>query len=383
MYTKPIICIAAYLTITLASLGLLHAAEALTNKSSSWATRMSEAIAPFYNAHKIPLGLMRPSYPNPNGRPPSDRQVELGRLLFFDNRLSRDQTISCASCHQPEYGFSDPAVHSKGVEGQLGKRNSMSLLNVALFEEFSWDGHNTSLENQTLEALTNPAEMAMSHENIEAVVKEDYGEELIELYGDASTESVAKAISDFQRTLLSGSSPFDRYIYLGEEDAISVSAKRGLEIFLRQGRCIQCHMVRCDDCHPFGGTTGFFTNFRYHNVGVGLDNEKGKTGDLGRYLVTNDAANTASFKTPSLRNVALTAPYMHDGSLQTLEEVVEHYNKGGKKNSQLDPEIHPLNLNDHEKSDLVAFLNTLTSEEYLSSTNVGSAIKKAADDFAR
>jgi cytochrome c peroxidase len=312
----------------------------------------------------IPLGLMSPTFPG--GLPPTQEQIAMGKELFFDKSLSIDQTQSCASCHHPENAFADPRSVSLGVAGALGRRNAPSVINAAFLDELSWDGHNSSLETQALEAITSPVEMALPRSAIVARVEPRYGTRLRRAFGTVSAESVARALADYQRSLVAADSPFDRFIFAGDQNAISQSAKAGFRLFLRQGRCIQCHTMRCDDCHPFGGHTAFFTNQRFHNLGIGFNAQAvlAAGADRGREEVTGNAADHGAFKTPSLRNVALTAPYMHDGSLATLEDVVEHYNKGGNPNANLDPEIKPLHLTEQEKRDLVAFLRSLTSAEY-------------------
>jgi cytochrome c peroxidase len=231
---------------------------------------------------------------------------------------------------------------------------------VAFFEHLSWDGRQVSLEEQSLDAITNEKEMGLATGEIADRVRPKYGRAFMRVYGEVSPHAVAAAIASYQRTLLAGDSPFDHYVYLGDENAISDAAKRGFEIFTRKGRCIQCHMVRCDDCHPFGGRSAFFMNNRFHNLGVGFDT-LGRAEDRGRIDVTHRDADDGAFKTPTLRNVALTAPYMHDGSLATLRDVVDHYDRGGVANSHLDLEIRPLHLTTDEKEALVAYLEALTS----------------------
>jgi cytochrome c peroxidase len=310
------------------------------------------------DVRQIPLGLISPTFPS--GTPPSHQETALGKQLFSDALLSNDGTISCASCHDPQYVFAEPRPLPRGLGGALGRRHSPSLLNIAFFTSFSWDGRHTTIEDQALSAISNPDEMGLELHAVADRVEAKYGAHLRQVYGAVSAVAVAKALASYQRTLVAGDSPFDRYLYLGKASVISESAKRGFEIFLRQGRCIQCHVIRCEECHPFGGSTALFTNNRFHNLGIGFDKPEGER-DLGRGAVTGRLEDTGAFKTPSLRNVALTAPYMHDGSLATLEDVIEHYNKGGIPNLYLDPEIRPLNLTEQEKRDLVELLKSLTS----------------------
>jgi cytochrome c peroxidase len=303
-------------------------------------------------------------YPTfPAGHPPSHEEVVLGQLLFADPSLSRDGTVSCATCHDPRYAFTDRKALSPGVGG-VTRRNTPTVLNAAFFDHLAWDGEHDSLETQSLAAISNPIEMGLELTLVPGRVQGKHGNELRRLYGEVTPSAVAKALAAFQRTLLVANSPFDRYLFAGEADAINPAARRGFKIFLRHGRCIQCHTMRCDECHPFGGSTAFLTNDRFHNLGIGFD-RNGGIPDQGRAEVTQREQDRGSFKTPSLRNVALTAPYMHDGSLATLEEVIDHYDKGGIPNPYLDPEIHPLHLSAREKEDLVEFLKSLTSRELL------------------
>src|SRR5947209_8890104 len=180
--------------------------------------------------------------------------------------------------------------------------------------------------------------MGLALNEISPKVEARYGARLKQLYGAVSPVTIARAIAAYERTLVAGDSPFDRYIYGGDKNALSPSARRGFEVFLREGRCVLCHTIRCDDCHPFGGKLAIFTDNRFHNLGIGFD-KNGNTSDWGRWNVTHVAQDRGSFKTPTLRNIEMTAPYMHDGSLATLEDVVEHYNKGGIPNVNLDPDI--------------------------------------------
>lgn len=309
---------------------------------------------------KVELGLMLPSFPT--GKPPEAEEVELGRELFSDPLLSLDGTISCASCHDPKNGFADSAATSVGINGVKGRRNSPTLWNVAYLEQLSWDGRHQSLEEQALAAIYNPLEMGLNRDLLKDRVEKKYGARFLKIYREISAEGVAKALGSFQRTLVAGDSPLDQYLYGGKPDAISQSAKRGFRLFLGEGRCVQCHTIRCEDCHPFGGVTATFTDDRFHNIGVGFS-EKGNNGDLGRSEITGLAEDRGAFRTPTLRNIELTAPYMHDGSMKTLEEVVDHYNKGGNPNSNLDPDVHRLDLNEQEKRDLVEFLKSLTSDK--------------------
>jgi cytochrome c peroxidase len=310
----------------------------------------------------LDLGLMWPSFPG--GLPPRAEEVALGKELFVEPLLSADKTIKCASCHVPEFGFADPRPVSLGVHGNKGRRNSMPLLNVAYFERLSWTGETASLEEQTLHAISNPQEMGVSLSELPGRIGPKYGGRLVALYGESSPVAVARALGAFQRSLVSGDSPFDRFVYGKEESAISESAKRGFRIFIGEARCVTCHSMRSAESHPFGGQTGVFADNRFHNLGIGY-NQRGETNDPGRFEVTGNEADRGKFKTPTLRNVALTAPFMHDGSLKTLKDVIEHYDKGGNPNPNLDFDIQPLHLTAEEKGDLVSFLESLTSQRLL------------------
>lgn len=300
-------------------------------------------------------------WPNfPAGHAPDEREVELGRELFFERRLSSNNSISCDNCHAPDHGFADPRRVSIGIEGRKGRRNSSTLWNAAYFENLGWVGEHASIEEQSLAAITNPDEMGMRRDEMAAKLGPLYGERLLALYGEVSAETIARALGAYQRTLVAGDSAFDRYIYAGEEDAVNEAAKHGFTVFIGQARCIQCHFMRSEASHPFGGATGTFTDNRFHNIGVGFD-EHGNTSDLGREEATRELSDRGAFKTPTLRNVALTAPYMHDGSLATLKDVVDHYNKGGVPNPNLDFDVKPLHLTERDKADLVAFMESLTS----------------------
>ncbi|MFQ5662717.1 MAG: cytochrome-c peroxidase [Terriglobia bacterium] len=311
---------------------------------------------------KAPVGL--PPVPIPADNPPTAETIVLGRKLYYDPLLSVDNTVSCASCHAPYLGFSDGKPVSEGVNGQTGTRNAPTVINAAYLTTQFWDGRAPSLEKQAEGPVQNPVEMANTLEAVEkkltadptyrAAFKAAFGRDRI------SYEMVEKAIASFERTVLAGNSPFDRYFYQGDNTALSESAKRGLEVFRNpdQGNCAACHTI--------GKNYALFTDNKFHNLGVGVTT--GVTGeavlsDLGRYEVTQNEADQGAFKTPTLRNIAHTAPYMHDGSLKTLKDVIDFYIGGGNSNPYLDPEIHALDfLSGQERDDLLAFLESLTGE---------------------
>jgi cytochrome c peroxidase len=305
-----------------------------------------------------PLGVPWPVFPK--GEPPDRDQVAAGEALFFDTSLSADGRTSCATCLRPDAGFADPRPVSRGTGGKEGRRNSQTLLNAALFTQVGWSGAHPTLEAHTLAALTNPHEMGLQPEHVIDRLSARARAHVSRLGDGVSTESVVRALAAFQRTLIRGTSPFDRYIYGGDAHAVGAAAKRGFRLFLGRGRCVQCHFMRSEASHPFGGSTGLYADDRFHNIGVGYD-EAGNITDLGRFEVTGRDEDRGAFRTPTLRDVALTAPYMHDGSLATLSDVIEHYDKGGRPNPFLDPDIRSLHLSAQNKRDLVTFLESLTS----------------------
>jgi cytochrome c peroxidase len=304
-----------------------------------------------------PLGL--PPVPAPADNPPTAETVALGRALYYDPALSADHSVSCASCHHPDYGFADGKQFSDGVRGQKGTRNSPTTLNTAFFTTQFWDGRAASLEEQAEGPVQNPVEMAhtlkgveqrlMSYPGYRAAFEKAFGP------GHITYAMVEKAIASFERTLLSANSPFDRYYYGHEAKAMSEAALRGLEVFTRADK------ANCAACHTIGRDYALFTDNQFHNIGVGVENQQPT--DLGRFAVSRQERDRGSFRTPSLRNVALTAPYMHDGSLKNLKEVVDFYIGGGNSNPYLDQRIKPLDfLSGQERADLVAFLEALTGE---------------------
>jgi cytochrome c peroxidase len=297
----------------------------------------------------LPLGLQASSAYIPDDNPMSDAKIALGKVLYFDRRFSKDRTISCASCHRPYHGFADPHATSEGVGLLLGGRNSPTVINRLFSAEQFWDGRAEDLERQAHGPLVNPVEMAMaSHGDVVTRCRAvpGYGPLFAAAFGDAGIDldRIGKAIAAYERTVLAGDSPFDRY-QAGERDALSASAIRGMALFEGKANCRVCH-------------AGFnFTDESYHNLGVGMDAAKP---DLGRYEISKDERDRGAFKTPTLRNVSMTPPYMHDGSEETLLDVIELYDRGGVPNPHLSQEIKPLRLTETEKRDLVAFLEALT-----------------------
>lgn len=308
-------------------------------------------------------------------------KIELGRQLYFDKRLSVDQTISCADCHHPDSGWAKETRFGVGVSGQEGNRNSPVSFNRILSGAQFWDGRAATLEDQAIGPIANPIEMGFTHDACVACLNEipGYKAEFKQVFGDdkITIENVGKAIATFERAIVTGPAPYDYYEvqrnfekqlgddikFLKEDDPelyekyaaavegakdMSESARRGREIFFSEkGKCTACH----------AGAN--FTDEQYHNLGVGMDAEKP---DLGRYEITKEEKDKGAFKTPTLRNVAETGPYMHDGSQKTLMEVVEWYAKGGHPNPHLSDKVKKLDLTQQDKEDLVAFMEALTGE---------------------
>jgi cytochrome c peroxidase len=298
--------------------------------------------------------------------PPTPARVRLGRWLFFDRRLSRDGTIACATCHRPEYAFAERTPVATGVGGRRGTRKVPPIVNVAVMSLMNfrrtpqallfWDGRVHSLERQALEPIINPNEMGSSEaamlQTLSAIA--GYRPFFAEAFGDdrITTPRVLRAIADYERTRMSGNSPFDRWKVGHDEDAMSDRAKRGWELFAGKAQCAHCHNPPL-----FGG--GF------HNVGIGWDASSQRFADEGRFTVTKGKVEEAwpgTFKAPTLREVARRPPYMHDGSMPTLRAVVEYYNRGAHTNPYLSAFIHPLGLTAAEIDDLVAFLESLNGE---------------------
>ena len=338
--------------------GCAAAAVALLLCGCTKTSANRSAEAPKTVSLPAPLGL--PPVPVPAENPPTAEAIELGRRLFFSPVLSVDRRLSCATCHDPRKAFADPNNVSTGVHGKKGVRNAPTVLNAAYSTSQFWDGRAASLEEQVSGPMLNAVEMGNSEAGVVRNVAAD--PELVALFqkafgsSEVTMEGITKAIASYERTLVSGNSPFDRYQYGGDPKAMSEAAIRGLEVFRnpQKGNCTVCHTI--------GAKYALFTDSGFHNLGTGM-NPEGEIADVGRFGVTQRPADRGAFRTPSLRNVALTAPYMHDGSLKTLKEVVDFYIGGGSSNPQLDPLIKPLtHLTREERSDLVEFLKSLTGE---------------------
>jgi len=342
-----------------------------------------------------PVGL--PPVPVPADNPMTAEKIALGDKLFHDTRFSATGEVSCSTCHAEDKGFTDrPLKTSEGINKLTGTRNAPTVANAAFNTTQFWDGRSPSLEEQSLHPFVNPIEMGLpDHQPILDLVASD--PEYVTAFqavfskdaGEVTMDEVTKAIAAFERTLVFGDSPFDRWYFGGDKTAMNDSAVRGFQIFLGQGRCVSCHAMEEDDA--------LFTDGRFHNIGVGINDVQDqipsfvdaylsaramgaevdkvvlsdkRSSELGRFAVTETFDDLGSFKTPTLRNVAVTAPYMHDGSIATLREVVVHYSNGGvtnegdKVNDFLSGGIRPLNLSEKQIDDLVAFMEALTSPRF-------------------
>jgi cytochrome c peroxidase len=341
---------------------------------------------------QLPVGIPADvwSYFIPKQNPLTPAKIELGRRLFFDKRLSADSSVSCASCHDPKFAFTDGRKTAVGIDGRNGARNTPTVLNAMFNSSLFWDGRADSLEAQALEPLVNRDEMGNS--SPEDVVKRiavvsEYVEQFQKVFGGPVTiDSLTKAIAAYERTLVSGDAPFDRFL-AGDRSALSDSAQRGLNLF--RGK------ARCSVCHTLNASFPFLTDGNYRNTGVaanfaGFDSlsrrarlvlrdrstptmklfataqdteldQQGKSA-LGRFVISEDALDVGAFRTPSLRNVELTAPYFHDGSVATLADVVRYYVRGGNETASRDWELQAVDLSESEQKDLIEFLKSLTSD---------------------
>lgn len=337
-----------------------------------------------------PLGL--PPLVIPADNPQTPAKIALGKQLFHDPRFSQTGEVSCASCHNPLRAFTDHRPVSSGIHRLEGARNAPTVINAALLQSQFWDGRAADLEEQAIQPMLNPIEMGMpDNEAVLRVVRSDtgYSEQFQAVFGVTAAaigiRHVANAIASYERTLIAGDSPFDHYYFNNDQAAISQAAKRGLSVFFNRAACASCHTLDRDYT--------LLTDQRFHNIGVGYRRlerllqplEKGSETinksqleagagehsiELGRFVITGNYQDIGAFKTPTLRNIAKTAPYMHDGSLQTLAQVVDYYDSGGAIDGHrpqsrfIDARIRPLGLTEQQKSDLIAFMETLTSPEY-------------------
>ena len=333
----------------------------------------------------VPPAATRAAIPPDNRQTPE--KIALGQRLFFEPNLSADGTVACASCHDPRRAFTDGRPASIGIHGRVGQRNAPSILNALYNKTQFWDGRAATLEQQAAQPIVNPDEMGQPNlAAAVAAIAPAYDRDFRRVFGrPANAADLVRAVSSYERTLVSFDSPFDRFI-AGDASAIDASARRGWARFNSEGRCNRCHALTDTKRDPT-----FFTDNDFHNIGIGIirhnvvalarraerliDSNDATAIDraaigtamsaLGRFLITKKEADIASFKTPDLRNVLITAPYFHDGSQQTLWDVVDHYNKGdGLKDPYLDKDIQPLALTESDIDDLVAFMASLTSRAY-------------------
>jgi cytochrome c peroxidase len=335
----------------------------------------------------VPVEATRAAIPPDNSQTPE--KISVGQKLFFDRRLSVDGTISCSTCHDPAFAFTDRKPTSVGIKGRVGQRNAPTVLNALYNKTQFWDGRVNTLEEQAALPIVNSVEMG--HPNLDAAVAQiagvrEYQQAFRAVFGRAPNgPDLLRAIASYERTQLSFDSPFDHFI-AGDKNAIDNSAKRGWELFNTQARCNKCHALTDTQ-----RDVTVFTDNDFHNIGIGIIRHNVvalarqaeqliKSGDtsaidraaiqtdmsaLGRFLITKEEKDIASFKTPDIRNVLVTAPYFHDGSQETLWDVIDHYNKGdGLQNQYLDEDIQPLSLTENDIDDLVAFLASLTSANY-------------------
>jgi cytochrome c peroxidase len=315
-----------------------------------------------------PLGL--PPVPVPDDNPLTAETVDLGRRLFFEKSFSIDGTVSCATCHIPGAGGADPDRFSEGVDGQLGRRNAPTVFNAAYNPTQFWDGRASSLEQQAEGPVQNPVEMAHSLIGVERrLAANPTYVRLFELAfgpGRITFTMVEKSIASYERTLLSGNSAFDRYFYGGDKTAMNESAIRGLAWFTT----IPLDQPSCANCHRIFPDSATFAEARFHNTGVAWDPLTGTLKDIGRGAFSSNRLDQGAFRTPTLRNIALTAPYMHDGSMKTLEEVLDFYFKGGVHNPFIsgalpghvdgEPLTVPADQVPQAKRDIIEFMKALT-----------------------
>ena len=376
---------------------MLAAAIPLTLRTP-WAAGEGSTKAPA--PPELPLGVSRALYEIsvPADAAPTEARIALGEKLFNDKRLSSDDSVSCATCHDPEKGFVDHKPQSEGVRKQRGQRNSPTVLNAMFNASQFWDGRAATLEDQAKLPILNPIEMAQkSPDDVVAKVAAiaEYAKQFQAVFGrDVNYDDLAAAIAAFERTQFTGDAPFDKFIY-GDEKALSDSAKRGWALFNGKGRC--------NACHAFSTANPLFSDQKFHNIGIAAHKtdfiERARkaaaivrAGDmkqvdelaiqtdfseLGLFLVTKSLGDIGAFKTPTLRNIAATGPYMHDGSMATLWDVMDHYNKGGVPNPNLDGGMQRLGLSEAQIDDVVAFMQSLTSERFAALAKTETAKQQA------
>ncbi|MHB0955689.1 MAG: cytochrome-c peroxidase [Pirellulaceae bacterium] len=309
----------------------------------------------------VPKGLIEPDIPRNNKL--TRAKVLLGEKLFSDMRLSSNGRMSCATCHQPDQGFAEGRQISIASTGESMRRNAPPVFNVGFGGLLNWDGRFRSLEEQ-IEGVFSPyGDMGIDMGDVVSRISDDpdYVSAFLDVFGREPTSGDVKAaIASYQRSLVSAYSRFDKFLFANDDTAISPDERDGYELFIGKASCISCHDVFHPSTNNLGGELALFTDHRFHNLGVGY--KGGRMLDTGRYEVTRDRHDWGTFKTPTLRNVWLTAPYMHDGSMESLEAVVDFYNEGGTPNPNLSPGIRPLFLSKAERGKIVKFLGSLTDE---------------------
>jgi cytochrome c peroxidase len=375
-----------------------HGAAPMADQEKRIAT-LTAGFDPAVAPRWIDPAIWAASIPADNA--PNPARIELGRKLYFDTRLSADGTVACATCHDVTRSFADLRPMAEGIGGKVGRRSSPTTMNAALLGTQFWDGRAATLEAQAVLPIVNSIEMG--HPDAAAAVKAiagdaDYQTMFQAAYGrDVNYDDIGRALASFERTLIFLDAPFDRWLR-GEANAISADAKLGWVLFNGKGRCMTCHPMNA--ANPLG------TDNRFHNIGVSARHQdfgalatkalkalaerpdiqridelalEGDTSELGRFVVTRNYADVGAFRTQQLRNIGITQPYMHDGSLQTLWDVMDHYNKGGEANPYLDGGIEPLALTDAEIDQIVAFMFTLTDLRF---KDASDAQQKAQRDKA-
>jgi len=359
-------------------------AKSYTTNSKALTTRVGKKADLISFIEKPPLGL--PATPVPSNNPITKEKIALGRKLFFDRRLSLNNTFSCAMCHVPEQGFShNELATAVGLEGRSGRRNSPTIFNVAYAKTLFHDAREDNLEQQIWGPLL--AHNEMGNTSVAVVLRKirslsDYHGLFEAAFNKPlNMKTLGMAFASYQRSLNSANSPFDQWYFGRNDTAVNTSVKRGFQLFKGKANCIACHNINKN--------SALFTDHKLHNTGHGyqismyqrpkkqkiliapgqyieIDSDlfdsvsEKKPNDVGLYEITENPKDRWKYKTPILRNIALTAPYMHDGAFKTLEEVIDFYNQGGVQNTELDPLMKPLGLNASEKTDLLAFLNSLT-----------------------
>ena len=286
----------------------------------------------------------------PDDNPITEYKIELGKMLFFDKMMSRDSSISCASCHNPKYAFTDQLKKSRGIKGRATSRNTPTLMNIAYNNSFLRDGVNPSLEAQVIVPIHEKNEFDFHILLLAERMKKNqkYMQLSMKAFGEEpNPKIISNAIATYERTLISGNSRFDKFYYHGDSNALNGSEIRGLKLFYEDLNCTSCH-------------SGFnFSNGEIVNIGL-----YEKYSDIGKMRVSLNESDNGKFKVPTLRNISITYPYMHDGSMKSLEEVVDHYISGGKMNANKDKRINPVNISEKEKHDLIAFLKSLTDSSF-------------------